>query len=500
MPRLEVLLGLLSVLGSAPETSAAPALEGAAGNSFRQLRSDHFVVTTDHPEDEARRCVERLERTRSLLLAALWQLPEIPQRDRTRVIVLAREEDLRRVLPRNAGASTVLIADVLTVIMGGRSEEWEQASKAPRTNVSVVKHELAHVLTHGLYRDPPRWFLEGLAQFAETVEPSADGTQAIVGRPNLTALQRYRAVRSIGLADILTWSYTPLDEGSTRGRYGLSWGVVHWLANTHPDALVKLQRAFQNADGSQSAWAEAFPGARLEDLEAAIHRYLGHGDYREVTVPLGAPLSTRVPVVQGSEADALAVEGLLLRQAGLEKHDWRMLAESDATLARALSLDPGQLDALFTYSKLEPQARLRGARLAVERTPEDRRAWVQLAAALPALDSTGRQAALRRVLEIAPTDLGARSQLATLLVEDGHPAAALEVLGPALSRAPNLASLRATEALALERLGRCAEAKDALQRGIELLDPGSISLKKLYTARLATLEGTCSRGSDAGTW
>ena len=215
-------------------------------------------------------------------------------------------------------------------------------------------------------------------------------------------------------------------------------------------------------------------------------------------MPLGASLSARVPVVQGSEADALAVEGLLLRQAGAMKHDSKMLAEADAKLARSLSLDPGQLDALFTYSKLDPQARLRGARLAVERSPEDRRAWVQLAAALPASDSVGRQAALHRVLELAPADLGARSQLATLLVEDGHPAAALEVLGPALSTATNLPSLWATQALALERLGRCAEARDALQRGIELLDPGSVSLKKVYSARLATLDRTCSAGPDAG--
>lgn len=101
---------------------------------------------------------------------------------------------------------------------------------------------------------------------------------------------------------------------------------------------------------------------------------------------------------------------------------------------------------------------------------ESARAWQAFAAGRHAEAADGAA----RVLREAPGDPGALTLRARVLLADGDPVGAHEVLRALLDRFPAMAALRIDLAIALRDLGRHAEAAESLERAAAL-EPGNVS-------------------------
>src|SRR5262249_49796262 len=142
-------------------------------------------------------------------------------------------------------------------VMYGNPDQWEhRATLATAETTSILKHELTHHLAAQIFRRQPKWFAEGIAQFLETVRLGDDRKSVILGAVNLQALQKYKTVRSLRVVDALRWDgpLSAMDEMSVHGYYGLSWMIVHWLYNEHPDQFAQLQSLLSKGIDSEKAW------------------------------------------------------------------------------------------------------------------------------------------------------------------------------------------------------------------------------------------------------
>lgn len=466
-------------------------------SNWRRLRSEHFVLTTDHSEENARRSLRSLEQTRSMLLSGVWGSSTLAGSVRTQVLVLSHDTDFERYFGRTVTGLATELGGVPTILLYGRPDRWTRGSIYSGTT-SVLKHELTHQLANAIYGRQPRWFAEGLAQFAETLEPSDDNKTAILGRPNLEALQKYNSVRSVRVQDLFSWSGDAnLDDAGRHGRYGLAWGLIHWMYNAHPDAFLRYQQALQAGREPDQAWRAAFSGFTPDQADVAVHQYLKHGDYKEFVVPVFTAEAsiTAEPITQ---ADAWAVQAEISLAASLWRRDPGLLAESRERFRRALALDPGQLEALEATPDLTSQERVKGARAATEAHPENARAWRLLGNALASTDLEGTERAYRKALALAPGDALSMNSLAFLLVRQNRVRDALPLAQSAVRLSPGNPAMLDTYAAALEGAGRCTEGLAFQRAAMERLpESTSVPRRKQYADRLAVLESKCGATTTA---
>ena len=480
-----ILAGCASRLRDAP---AAPA--GRAG--WHRLRTDHFDLTTDLSANLALATATVLERTRAALLQAAWsRLGNARQTERVRVIVLANEWEFQRYFGRTVDGVYTRVGRA-TIVLGGTPSHWEHHINL--TDVfatSTLRHEIVHHLAAGIYGRQPRWFSEGLAQFLETIVVNDDGTQAIVGHPNLSALRSYYDVRSVGVKDALEWGQpdTAEDDAKVGGLYGLSWLMVHWMFNARPEAFAAYQAAL--ARGDDAAWAHAFGTQSLDDIDRALHAYVRHGEYLIHPVSL-EPLVAEATPVPLDAADVHALHGqLALVGANLDKTRHQLAEEAEREIGEALALEPGHVLALKLTRKSMPMTelltRLRKQTLA---RPDDGEAWLLMARLLP---SNEREAALRKALSLLPGDSSAYNNLAWYLVETGRSAEALPFATKAALLAPWDAAVLDTYAACLFGINRCADAARIEARAVDHLpEKMTPEGRRDYTSKVVRYREACA--------
>jgi hypothetical protein len=106
-------LGLLALsscatLGTSGESGAvvgAAAVKPHTATDWRELRSEHFTLTTDYDEEDARQIVNRLELLRHALLAAAWGGIKI-EGDRTHAVIFETHGEFAEVADENLGGFT----------------------------------------------------------------------------------------------------------------------------------------------------------------------------------------------------------------------------------------------------------------------------------------------------------------------------------------------------------------------------------------------------------
>src|SRR5919201_1064233 len=133
-------------------TACARELRSTNPDNWLELQSEHFVLRTDLPQDEARKAVADLELVRNALLAAGWSSPH-PSPARIVVVALAGRRELKEFMEeREAGMSLYgLFGERLVVV----DAEGDLADS------QIVKHEVTHALAYDLLVTNPRWVKEG---------------------------------------------------------------------------------------------------------------------------------------------------------------------------------------------------------------------------------------------------------------------------------------------------------------------------------------------------
>ncbi|HEY3587198.1 MAG TPA: DUF1570 domain-containing protein [Myxococcaceae bacterium] len=473
-----------------------------ADSGWREIQGPHVVLRTDLGSGAAREGALAVERFLAQIIAAAWPRAILPAGDRVEVTVFANGLDFEHHFGRNVEG--IFFHDVPPfAVVYGRPEKWEhRASLATPETTSVLRHELVHHLAASIYRRQPRWFAEGLAQFLETVRTGDDGETVVVGAVNLEAMQKYRSFRSVRVADALAWSglLDGMPEATVHGLYGLSWVMVHWLFNEHPDQFAQFQGLLARGIDPDKAWRVILPGIKTADVDAAINLYVSHGNYQEYLAPFTAP-KPPLQEVALTEADvhaerarvALAAARSSTDRAGHQK-------EAQQELATALKIDPVNANTLVLAFRLaEPKDRAAIARKLTEAHPDDGRGWRLLGDALRDGGATPeREAALRKAVALRPDDPNALNDLAWYHVQQGKPAEAGPLITKAIQIAPYNPFLLDTLAAAQAQLGRCSEAVATQARALDALPEGMPAAgRRDFAERLERYRTHCPPGASA---
>jgi len=380
----------------------------------------------------------------------------------------------------------------------GEPDRWRTLLALREAPTSRVNHEMAHMLAAQVFTHEPRWFAEGLAQFLETVHYSDDGRSVVVGAKNEGAMRMYMRARTVSLRNAFGWTEAPraLSDAEAAGLYGTSWIFVHWLFATRPESFARYQKALASGVAPAAAWNDAFPGFDPDAANLELYHYAKF-DRFETKVVLPArrrQLKLQAEPV-GAATGHVARARLALASALVGVDNATRLREAQFEVARALELDPGNVDAL-ELDLWEPlPARLQRARLTAAAHPNDARASIILARILSKIEpgSDEEVGAYRRALELDPDDREALHGLAEALLERKKPAEALPFAQRAAKRAPNDSSIADTYAVALFQAGHCRDAVEQELRALELLHESPVPAAQLadITRHLSEFRTAC---------
>ena len=439
---------------AAPPAAAEPSAVPRAASTWLSLSSEHVVLRTDLEREEALRMARELELMRKLLAEALaLDLP--PSAPPIQAVAFAKPSDLLEFTGdrRIAGtAYTLRSGRGQLLLMDGRPEDMGV----------VVAHELAHALLMQVIARQPRWFAEGMAQWASSMGRVLDGGRRVLGTVPDPWMREYLEEGDLSkVRDLLTWDRA--DKKEDARRYATSWLLVRTLLAEHPDAFDAFRRGLQDGEAATAAWNRSFPAWSLASGAGpeALDRVLA-----ERARDLGTP-SREVRAAVDPRVEVRALSGPELHTMRLEiPREWKpdaLQAELDA----ALREDPGHVLALSFLASDRTAERVPLARRAVEAHPEDPDAWSLLEGTLPAGAGAEREAALRKAVALAPDRADLHAQLASRLVAE-RPEEADEIARRAVELAPWSPYTRAIRARALAALGRCEEAAAERRRGLGL--------------------------------
>lgn len=428
------------------------------GPAWRELSNDHFVVRTDLPRAQAEALLERLERMRAAVAAALFaEATGVP--GRVEVIAFRSAEEYRPFAPEGASGYYLRYA-------GGPPRIVLSGDVTPAQR-SLLAHELAHHFLSGVFRRQPRWFAEGIAVYLESLGVDALGRRVQVGAPPPGRLERARAAR-VPVRTLLAW------DGSGQGedaldRYAASWLLVHWLIHHRAAAFAELQRRLVEGEAPGEAWRAALPdhdpaGGGLEALDRLLAGYARGplaSERRELAIP---------PTSAHREQAVPAAEVHAIRLALWSHGPPRPRALLEAEVREALEESPDHPVALQVLAGLEGGDPVPLARRAAAAHPDDPRSFTFLGGALRG-DSVRREreAAYRRAAQLAPENPAALHNLAQELLDAGRSGEALPIARQAARLAPWSPPLLAGYAAVLSDLGRCDEALALQQRALDAL-------------------------------
>jgi tetratricopeptide (TPR) repeat protein len=442
-----------------------------------ELRSDHFLVRTNLPKEEAARAVVELEEVRATLARFISSTAPQPA-GRMQVIQLADAAEMAEFVGRGVGG--IATADAFgrpLTVMG----VWRSSRPLP-----ILQHELAHLVSFSVLPRQPAWFAEGLAGYFETVRRDAAKGAMVVGEPDpgrvLYLERRFpggwgRMVRERRVA--LTYGFETA-----------SWLLVHYLVDRRSEEFDAFMDLLAAGKDPGDAFSAAFPGLTEERLDAELHAYFRRGALGTMSVP--------IPEWSGSIAvRRLAPDEILALRAQVHLVPGSFQA-AKREISQALSYDPGQPEAIAVRGKLpdvDRSEQLGLARTAAKLHPDDPRAWITLLEALPKTPGPERHQAAEAALRTGPEEPAALVAAAWDAIDTGDPRQGAVQARGALRLAPW--SVYALEALAAATAGdgRCEQAAELLERAVGMLGSHKSSAKRADLLR--TRKGSFAAGGEA---
>ena len=428
------------------------------GEGWREYRSAHFRLSTDFDRGWARAGLERLERIRALVVAAVpGGAREVP--GYVRVVVPATDATYSALNERQvAGYFTMGVLGEPTIVLPAWT--WKR-------DPEVIAHELAHQVMLRDYPRPPRWFSEGLAQFVETV--ARDGESPAAGRVPATRVADLPRARRVMPGDLPAWrERAPAKDEAVLELW--SWILYGWLRSEREAQLLDYQRRLGRFEDPERAWTGAFPEFDPSDpeamarLERRLDVYRRKGGFRAFPVSGGDADAGSTAVDPGDRVLSSADVHVLVLDvgrslAGGAAHGaGRPAADAAANLAQALREDPLHPVALAMRAAEEKSSAVEAIRASTSERPGDWRGWLLLGMALPREDRDGRESAFRRAIDLEPESGLAHLGLATVLWTGQRWDDALPEASRAVALLPSNADAAALYALATARVGGCEEA------------------------------------------
>ena len=444
-------------------------------DAWIELRSAHFMLRTDVPEEHARQDIEDLELLRNALLVAGWHgRTDSPLR--IVVIALANEEEMREFLSKIAGGvSGADTFDEPFILVNGGGNLLES---------EIVKHELTHALLHQFLVTSPTWVQEGLACYLETLNLDRAKGEAVRGKSN----EERRAWLRSEKPDDINWTLKILGIGAHLEAYDayvsetLSWGLVHWLVDTEPDRFQAFLDLLAKGESMWSAFNHSFPSLTEQRMAAAMSAYLAHPEaMHEDRFPVapwaGAISLRRIPPGEVFGLRAQLFHGTFGAWARYNQD--KMAVE----VAHSLMLDPGSPLALAISPKGNRQ-------LAIDQHPDDWRSWM-----LWFDEHDTDLAAIRKAAALAPDNPVVLGRLALAESAEGKAQEAIEHAERAFANLPGPSTLEAL-AIVYDKGGRCADAITQDERALDSLpNRPDVKWPGILSARLEDITYRCDKNA-----
>ena len=457
------------------------------------LRSDHFELSTDLSEPDARQAVEALEKNRAAVLAAGWSGIDDRASARVNVVLLRDKTEFRRYFGSQIGG-LFSQRGTPTLFLWGAAQHWGRGGEA----VSTLRHELVHRVESSIYARRPRWFSEGLAQFLEALEISEDWSHVARGYFNPKALAEYRRNRHVHVRDALAWrSYEGLDQSTMAGLYGISWLLVHWLYNVHPDEFAQYQVLLAQGTEPDAAWKSAFAKIPIDGIDDELERHSRYSAFQITEVKLETKPFT-VTARPMTVADARGITARLWIAGsglpGVDAHAAEQAAREE--IDQALALESGNHLALTSARLLgrrfTPSEWSQRVRAQVTARPDDGEAWGAFADDLATNNGSEEEIAntYRRAMTLLPNASRAYNNYAWYLLQHGNATAALPLAIKASLYDSSSASVLDTLAAVYFALDRCRDALGVQRRAIDRIGEDRASEAELKKD-LAKYETTC---------
>lgn len=459
----------LCLLAAACARKAPPADQQA----WIELQSEHFLLRTDLGEPAARAAVAQLELVRASLIGVAWHAPR-PMQHRLLVVDLASDAELGEFA--GEGIEGFVASDAF-----GERMLVMSAEQSPE-ELTVLKHEMAHVLSNEFLLRTPRWVAEGLACYLETLRFDDAAHTVVVGEPGkdrLAYLGRF-PVPSFQAVFEMGSEAVALSPEAGFAYESAAWVVVHFLVNARRERFEAFLGRLAKGDDPKKSFAAEFPDLVAEEaLQAQIKSYLG-GEGRYVARSIPQPRVSRDASVRGvPRAEVHAMRADLLRISPGVRRDSSAFG---AEIALALQDDPGNPLALQLADRGDADA-------ATQAHPDDWRAWVVWADR-----HDNDAAAIARAARLAPDNAGVLGRLAWAENAAGRRKKAIEYARRANELAPGRSVHLDTLASLLAGAGRCDEAIGTERRAIEVLpDTAPKSISDELRARLGQMQLKCGK-------
>ncbi len=466
------------------------------GATWHEVRSAHFRVRTDLNAGTAETTARELERLRTGLLT-VWKHGTEPP-GVIDAIVLRHHTELAEFTKWASELTTYTEQGPLLVLIG-----YSYAIGDDPPTRYIQAHELSHVLVRHVMPRQPRWLVEGLATWLETVHFLERTDEVVLYGLHGGFLYHATGNGRLSVAELWAWDTQPVrSTGEMARHYASAWAWVYFLSSVHPERFADFQARLSRFEEPRAAWDAAFQNAG--DLEGELRMFLLNQRHRRKDpqpVPM-PPVPSTVQTRELSCAEVHALRATLFLHAS-DKPLVERLGHVAREVDRALTLDATQLDAarLRDHFVEGPAQRLALAREVVRAHPERGPAWELLG---HALRDTGapvaeQERAFTRAAELSPEDAGVLDSLARFLVDRGELEQGLAVATRAHQRVPRRVSPLETRAEALFRLGRCEEGATLRAVALDLLpeegegpgrDPVEAARERLRQ-RLAAHEQRC---------
>jgi tetratricopeptide (TPR) repeat protein len=466
----------------------APAASAA---NWTHASSEHFEIYTSAGERSARDTLVQFERIRAFFADHLKLTP--PPGRPVRLILFANEREFRPYRINEA---------VVAYYRPGPGRDYIVMQPVGRASHAVMVHEYVHLILTRSGGRYPVWLNEGLAEYFSTIPVTGEAVP--VGRAprgRVRALSSWRLMSLDRLFAVTHQSpeYQTANEGSRF--YTQSWALTHMLLSDEryrDDAaafLAMVSRGTRTAEALASVY-----GRTVAEVEKDLDNYVRESYFRARIETFDEPARTaNMPTREVSDFEAGLVTANLLAAAPEDAARARTAFEA---LAREHGVQPLLLDAqaALEIRNGRSQAALPFLRGAVDAGSTDAETYRSLAALLARDEPASAERLLGRSLELEPSSVRARVQLAAL-IGPRDAGAALAVLASVTSvttfEAYDVIRLRANAYAALGELDRAHTAAQDLVRVARSRQRRSVANELLTSVEAALMGRREAAGAPA---
>lgn len=355
--KLLVRIALVSMI-AACHGPALPAIPGRGGPAWVELQSEHFTLWTDGSSSRGHRLIREMEHLRQVIHGVGFDSGR-PD-GRSLVIALRDSEEVGVFLPPQ-----------FTALASGGGPIHQPMiilpADAQDDTAHVITHELTHVISFNVIRNQPPWFAEGLAEFFASVNLDPNSATGDVGKPLDHIVARLRSTPPIPSAAMFACTQLACMDDMF---YATAWATFAFLANTHPQELLRYALRLDELppESQAQAWTEVFPALAPEKLDHELRKWLAYGRHMvwKFNVKLQEWPVTERPL---HDADVLAARAVM-RQVFVKER-----TEPPSELGAALAADPTHLIANLVSVWYKNSIGLDDARRVADAYPDDWRAW-----------------------------------------------------------------------------------------------------------------------------